>query len=79
VLSQPLDLAAMHNYLLTEFHDEKVGCIVYGHTHQAHLETYQGVLIINPGSAVRGRDGQATVGILTVGHDGIQGEIIQLV
>jgi putative phosphoesterase len=78
-LSPPLDMAAMHDYLLTEFQDEKMDCIVYGHTHQAHLETYQGVLIINPGSAVHGRGGQATVGVLTVGRDGIQGEIIQLV
>lgn len=79
VLSTPLDLAAMHGYLLSEFQDENMDCIVYGHTHQAHLETYQGVLIINPGSAVRGRGGEATVGVLTVGQDGIQGEIIQLV
>lgn len=78
VLASPLDLPAMHDYLLSEFQDEKVDCVVYGHTHQAHLESYQGVLIINPGSATRGRGGQATVGTLTVDRNGIQGEIIQL-
>jgi len=78
VLAPPLNLPAMHNYLLSEFQDEEVDCIVYGHTHQAHLESYQGVLIINPGSATRGKDGQATVGTLTVGREGIRGEIIQL-
>jgi putative phosphoesterase len=78
VLAPPLDFPAIHEYLLGEFRDEKVDCIVYGHTHQAHLESYQGVLIINPGSATRSRDGQATVGTLTVNQDGIQGEIIQL-
>ncbi len=78
VLAPSLDFPAMHDYLLGEFRDEKVDCIVYGHTHQAHLESYQGVLIINPGSATRGRGGQATVGILAVNQDGIQGEIIQL-
>jgi putative phosphoesterase len=68
----------MHAYLLTEFQDDRIDCIVYGHTHQAHLETYQGVLIINPGSATQGRDNHATVGLLTVNRDQIQGEIIQL-
>jgi putative phosphoesterase len=78
VLSPPLDLEAMHQYLLSEFVDETMDCIVYGHTHQAHLETYYGVLIINPGSATRGKGGQPTVGLLTVDQDRIQGEIIQL-
>ena len=78
VLSQPLDLEVMHQYLLSEFADEVIDCIVYGHTHQAHLETYHGVLIINPGSATRGKGGQPTVGLLTVDQDGTQGEIIQL-
>ena len=78
VLSPPLDLEAMHQYLLSEFADGVIDCIVYGHTHQAHLETYQGVLIINPGSAAQGKGGQPTVGLLTVDQDGTQGEIIQL-
>ncbi len=78
VLASPLDYPAMHDYLLSEFHDEKVDCIVYGHTHQAHLESYRGVLIINPGSATRGRGPQATVGTLTVDREGMRGEIIQL-
>jgi len=78
VLASPLDLSVMHDYLLSEFQDEQVDCIVYGHTHQAHLGSYQGVLIINPGSATRGSGGQATLGALTVGREGIQGEIIQL-
>ena len=78
VLAPPLDFPSIHDYLLTEFQDEKIDCIVYGHTHQAHLETYRGVLIINPGSATRGRGSQVTVGILTVSQNEMQGEIIQL-
>ena len=39
VLSQPLDFEAMHAYLLSEFRDEGVECIIYGHTHQAHIAT----------------------------------------
>jgi putative phosphoesterase len=79
VLSPPIDFEAMHDYLLSEFQDDEVDCIVYGHTHQAHIETYRDVLFINPGSATRGKDGQRTVGLLTVGRNQIQGEIIQLV
>ena len=78
VLPPPLDFQAMHAYLLSEFQDDRIDCIVYGHTHRAHLETYQGVLTINPGSATQGRGKRATVGLLTVNRYQIQGEIIQL-
>ncbi len=78
VLPPPLDFEAMHRYLLSEFQGEGVDCIVYGHTHQAHVETYRGVLVVNPGSATRGRGGHGTVGLLTIGQDRIRGEIIQL-
>ena len=78
VLPPPIDFEAMHNYLLGEFQDQPVNCIVYGHTHQACVETYRDVLIINPGSATRGRGGHGTVGLLTVSQNQIRGEIIQL-
>jgi putative phosphoesterase len=78
VLSSPIDYEAMHNYLLSEFQGQDVDCIVYGHTHQAHVETYQDVLIINPGSATRGKGGHRSVGLLTVSRDQIRGEIIQM-
>jgi putative phosphoesterase len=78
VLPPPIDYEAMHNYLLSEFQDQNVDCIVYGHTHRAHVETYRGVLVINPGSATRGKGGHGSVGLLTVSRDQIQGEIIQL-
>ncbi|MEJ2556343.1 MAG: metallophosphoesterase family protein [Anaerolineae bacterium] len=78
VLSPPIDYEAMHNYLLSEFQDQDVDCIVYGHTHQAHMETYQDVLIMNPGSATRGKGGQESVGLLTFSRDQIRGEIIQM-
>ena len=68
----------MHRYLLSEFQQEEVDCIVYGHTHQAHVGTYKDILIINPGSATRGRDGLGTVGLLTIARDQMQGEIIRL-
>jgi putative phosphoesterase len=78
VLSLSLDLEAMHGYLLSEFQDEGIDCIVYGHTHHAHLETWHGVLIINPVSATQGKGGRSSVGLLIADQDEIRGEIIQL-
>jgi putative phosphoesterase len=76
VLAQPLDFKAMHTYLLSEFRDEGVECIVYGHTHQAHIETVDHVLIVNPGSATRAK--VHSVGLLTLSPDALRGEIIIL-
>jgi putative phosphoesterase len=67
VLSQPLDFEAMHAYLLSEFRGEGVECIVYGHTHQAHIATVGNVLLVNPGSATRAKVN--SVGLLTVSRD----------
>lgn len=78
VLSPPIDLETIHDYLLSEFQGEEIDCIVYGHTHQAHVETYREVLFINPGSATRGKGGHSTVGLLTINQDQIRGEIIPL-
>lgn len=78
VLASPVDLEAMHYYLLSEFRDEQVDCIVYGHTHEACIKTYGEVLIINPGSAIRGKGGHCTVGLLTISRDQFQGEIVPL-
>jgi putative phosphoesterase len=79
VLPPPVDFEAMHRYLLSEFRTEKADCIVYGHTHQAHIGTYRKTLMINPGSVTQGRGGQSTVGLLTISRDQLQGEIIRLV
>ena len=76
VLSQPLDFEAMHAYLLSEFRDEGVDCIVYGHTHQAHVATVDNVLIVNPGSATRAKVN--SVGLLTASPDALRAEIVVL-
>lgn len=76
VLSQPLDFEAMHAYLLSEFRDEGIECIVYGHTHHAHVETVNNVLIVNPGSATRGK--VHSLGLLTLSPGTIRSEIIVL-
>ena len=41
--------------------------VVYGHTHQAHIEEANGILLFNPGSAAEPRRGkQRTCGVLDV-------------
>jgi putative phosphoesterase len=76
VLAQPLDFEAMHAYLLSEFRNEGVECIVYGHTHQAHIATVANVLLVNPGSATRAKVN--SVGLLTASPKAIQAEIVVL-
>jgi len=78
VLPPPIDFDAMHRYLLSEFQGEDVSCIVYGHTHQPHIGTYREVLMVNPGSATRGRGGLGTVGLLIVSPEQIQAQIVQV-
>lgn len=78
VLPPPIDYAALHSYLLSEFTADPPDCIVYGHTHAAHIASYQHVLMINPGSATRGSGGRNTVGLLTVRDGQLTAEIISL-
>jgi hypothetical protein len=51
------------------FDQDKVDIIIYGHSHQAHNEVIDGVLLFNPGRATR------SFGLLSVGED-ITGEIV---
>ncbi|MCS7260035.1 MAG: metallophosphatase family protein [Anaerolineae bacterium] len=78
VLPPPIDYAALHAYLFSEFAENPPDCIVYGHTHAAHIATYQGVLMVNPGSATRGSGGRNTVGLLVVRDGRLEAEIIPL-
>ncbi|PWH19063.1 MAG: hypothetical protein DDG58_05630, partial [Ardenticatenia bacterium] len=78
VLPPPIDYAALHAYLFDEFAEEPPDCIVYGHTHAAHVALYQGVLMVNPGSATRGSGGRNTVGLLTIRDGHLEAEIIPL-
>lgn len=72
-----VDFDFYHEYLLRQFDD--VDCIVYGHTHWPRVDYKRGVLILNPGAAGgQSPAGYASVGILTVTEDGIEGEIVKL-
>ena len=72
VLPPPTNFDALNRYLLREFEDEAVDCIVYGHTHQVRDDVVGGVRIINPGSPIHGRDGRLTVAVLRLNGDGIE-------
>jgi uncharacterized protein len=51
--------------------------IIYGHTHVPENDTYNGILVFNPGSCTYGKSNNS-IGILTVSNDMITGKIITL-
>ncbi|MGE5630514.1 MAG: metallophosphoesterase family protein [Caulobacteraceae bacterium] len=59
-----------------EFIDDKVDCIVYGHSHKPHNEVIDGILFFNPGSPISRRfEPRFSIGLLYV-EETIKGEII---
>jgi putative phosphoesterase len=56
-----------------------VGCIVFGHSHAPLIETREGVLLFNPGSALeRRRQPLTSCGLLHVAGDAIRAELVWL-
>jgi putative phosphoesterase len=78
VLRAPIDFDALHRYLWDQFASDPPECVVYGHTHRAHVATYRGVLMVNPGSATRGNDGRHSVGRLIIEAGQLSAEIVTL-
>jgi uncharacterized protein len=68
--------AAVHAGLVGAF--EGVDCIVYGHTHQPHVEMHGGVLYFNPGPAAPVDGRRPSVGLLDIGEESLTGRIIYL-
>jgi putative phosphoesterase len=61
-----------------EFADEKLDCLVYGHSHMPVCHRREGVLFFNPGSPTRNRRPPwPSVGMLEI-SDSIDGRIIRL-
>ncbi|MCU0822664.1 MAG: metallophosphatase family protein [Spirochaetes bacterium] len=61
-----------------KFYDEKVDCIVFGHSHQPYDRVEDGILMFNPGSALDRRFAkERTLGILHL-DERIWGEHINL-
>ena len=57
-----------------------VDVVVSGHSHKASVETKSGVMYLNPGSAGPRRFAlPVTVGLVTVGDDGVKGRIVEIV
>lgn len=62
----------------SEFFDDAVDCIVYGHSHIPHNEVIYDILFFNPGSATQKRfQPKHSVGVLYIGEE-IKGEIFYI-
>lgn len=60
----------------SEFADDEVDCIVYGHSHIPHNEMINNILFFNPGSPTdRRRQPKFSIGFLYV-DENIKGEIV---
>lgn len=59
--------------VFSEFAEDGVDAICYGHTHVAANHYRDGILLFNPGSFMNG-----TVGILRIDEKGVRGSIITL-
>lgn len=54
---------------------EGVDMILFGHTHDICHQTINGVIFLNPGQAYRSFREPASVGIVTIGPEGIEVEV----
>ncbi len=72
-------LGYFHSRILNTF-PEKVDVAVYGHTHYPVNLWVEGVLLFNPGSPWRNNPSHipVSVGLLRIGEEGIEGEILGL-
>ena len=68
------------NRIFSEFRDQKVDILVYGHTHESNIENSDGILFINPGKGYleeNSFNSPATFALLTIDKQ-IQAEIKKL-
>ena len=70
--------AALEAFLLSQFTDDQVHAIVYGHTHQPYVGMHGNILLFNPGAAVALPGHRPSVGILDVGARNITGKVVYL-
>jgi len=65
--------------VVDEFSDQRIDCLVYGHSHYPVCRKHGELLLFNPGSPVDRRSApKHTVGILIINDDGVHGKIIDL-
>jgi hypothetical protein len=63
--------------LFKKFKERDPFMIIYGHTHVPENDTYNGIMIFNPGSCTYGKSNNS-LGMLSVSNDMIAGKIITL-
>lgn len=70
--------ATLEERVLHEFLDDRIDCLVFGHSHYPLCRRHTGILLFNPGSPTdRRRAPFHSVGMLDLG-DSIEGRIIRL-
>jgi putative phosphoesterase len=72
------DAEGLPGFLLEQFAKEDADAIVYGHTHQPYIRDHDGVLLVNPGSAVPMPGHRPSVGLLNVQRASITCRIVYL-
>jgi len=69
--------AGLAGRILREFREERLDCLVFGHSHSPLCRRMDGILLFNPGSATMGRGSFGeTVGLLEIGSE-IHGKILK--
>ena len=67
---------ALRAYVLREFPD--VDVVVYGHSPEPYFKMHNGVLMLNPGSALPHAGVSGSIGMLEISANAIKGKIIPL-
>jgi putative phosphoesterase len=68
----------LRDYVRAVFTDAAIDCIIFGHSHHAHISQDDGIILFNPGGAVAVPGGQASVGFLDIDDQGIIPRIVRL-
>jgi putative phosphoesterase len=68
----------LEDRVVKKFRDDKVDCIVYGHSHRANIERRDNILLVNPGSPTdRNHAPWNSYAVITV-DDELKAEIVKL-
>jgi uncharacterized protein len=68
----------LEDRVIKKFRDDKVDCIVYGHSHSANIERRDGVLLVNPGSPTDKVHAASNSYALITAGDELKAEIVKL-
>ena len=84
--NETMTVADKHVHVIHEFHnldlkanDSEYHVVIYGHTHRPQVDKQQGVLYINPGSAVQPRFGYPpSVALLEINADAVEARLVDI-